>query len=103
MERRPHIIPTIVIAFLLLLAVLPLPYGYYTFLRWITCGMAAFTAYIAYQWEFKWATWIFIPLAILFNPIIPIHLTKEIWQPIDIVGAIIFGVSAFVLRKPIEG
>lgn len=102
MERRPHLIPTIVIALLLLIAILPLPYGYYTFLRWVTCGMAAFTAFIAYQWEFKWALWVFIPLAILFNPIFPIHLTKEIWQPIDIVAAVLFSVSAFVLKKPIN-
>lgn len=102
MERRPHLVPSVVIAFLLLIAILPLPYGYYTFLRWVTCGMAAFTAYITYQWGYKWALLIFIPLAILFNPIFPIHLTKEIWQPIDIACAILFGISAFVLKKPLS-
>ena len=102
MERRPHLIPSVVIAFLLLIATLPLPYGYYMFLRWVTCGMAAFTAYIGYQWETKWALYVFIPIAILFNPIFPIHLTKEIWQPIDIVVAVLFSVSAFVLKKPLS-
>lgn len=102
MARRPHLIPSLIIAVLLLIAILPLPYGYYSFLRWVTCGIAAVTSFIAYQWGFKWAPWVFIPLAILFNPILPIHLTKEIWQPIDIIAAILFSGSAFVFKKPIE-
>lgn len=102
MQRRPHLAPALLIAFLLLIATLPLPYGYYIFLRWVTCGMAAFTAFIAYQWEARWVVWLFIPIAILFNPFIPIHLTKEIWQPIDMVCAVLFGISAFILKKPLN-
>jgi len=102
MDRRPHQIPMLVITFLLLIATLPLPYGYYIFLRWATCGMAVVTAVIAYKWEVKWVMWVFIPIAILFNPLVPIHLTKEIWQPIDIICAIIFGISAFTLEKPLN-
>jgi len=97
--RRPQLMPVAAISILLLLAILPLPYGYYIFLRWVTCGMAVFTAYIAYQWGFKWAIWVFIPLAILFNPIFPIYLTKEIWQPIDIITATIFIASLSLRRK----
>jgi len=97
-QRRPYPVPAVIIAFLLLIAVLPLPYGYYIFLRWITCGMAIFTAYIAYQWEAKWAVWVFVPIAILFNPVVPIHLDKETWVIIDIIVAIIFLVSMFKVR-----
>jgi len=103
MQRRPHLAPAILIAFLLLIAILPLPYGYYIFLRWVTCGMAVFTAFLAYHWETKWVVWVFIPIAIVFNPFVPIHLTKEIWQPIDIVCAILFAISAFILKKPLNG
>ena len=103
MARRPHLIPAVVIAFLLLIGPFPLPYGYYVFLRWVTCSMAGFTAYIAYQWEAKWAIWIFILIAILFNPVIPVHLTKEIWPFVDIICATIFGIGAFTLKKPQNG
>jgi hypothetical protein len=102
MQRRPHLVPALLITFLLLIATLHLPYGYYTFLRWVTCGMGGFTAFIAYRWGAKWAVWLFIPIAILFNPFIPIYLTREIWQPIDVVCAIIFGISAFALKKPLQ-
>ncbi len=100
MGKRARIITTIIVSVLLLIAILPLPYGYYTFLRWATCSMAAYIAYVSYQRGAKWLLWIFVPIAVLFNPILPIHLSKEIWQPIDFASAIIFGVSAFVLRKP---
>jgi len=100
-QRRPHLASALVVAFLLLIATLDLPYGYYTFLRWVTCGMAAFTAFMGYQWEAKWVVWLFIPVAILFNPFVPIYLTKEIWQPIDLVCAILFGISALMLKSPL--
>lgn len=36
-----------------------------------------------------WA-WVFGIIALLFNPIIPVHLSREIWAPIDIMAALIF-------------
>ena len=30
-----------------------------------------------------------IPIAILFNPIVPIHFKREVWVPIDIVCAVL--------------
>jgi hypothetical protein len=39
-------------------------------------------------------------MAILFNPIIPIYLyDRDIWIPIDIVGAIIFIVKGLVFKN----
>lgn len=76
-------------ASLLLLAAFPLPYGYYTFSR-IT--ITAIAIYVALN-HFKRETnnfYIFIGIAILFNPLIPIHLSKEIWIPIDLILAIYF-------------
>ena len=71
------------------------PYAYYQVLRWIVCAIAAYSAYLAYQSKKVGWTWIFGIIAVLFNPIIPIHLTREIWQPIDVIVAIIFFVSLF--------
>lgn len=99
MEKRPHIIPALIVAIMLLVAILPLPYGYYTFLRWATCGVAVFIAFNAYRWGKTWATWLFGAIAVLFNPFVPIYLTKEIWQPIDVVGALLFGASIFFLKE----
>lgn len=100
MSNRPHLIPALIATGLLMGAIAPLPYGYYQMLRWVVGGIAIYMAYKSYSWEKRWATWIFGIIAVLFNPIIPIHLTREIWQPIDGVCAILFGSSILFLKEP---
>ena len=102
MKNRLHIYLAIIVAIMLLIAIAPLPYGYYQFLRWVVCGVAVFIAYSAYTWGKIWAVWLFGIVAVLFNPIIPIHLTKEIWQPIDLVCALLFSLSLIFLKAPKE-
>ncbi len=83
---------------MLLLAIADLPYGYYTFLRIIVTIVAGITAFIASEQENK--TWmiLFGAVAILFNPIIPIYLDKDTWLIIDVIVAILFGVSTFTVK-----
>jgi len=69
------------------------PYGYYQFLRWLILGIGAYSAYLSYNNEEKIWTWIFGITAVLFNPIIPFALQKEVWQVIDVIVAIIFLIS----------
>ena len=100
MGGRPHLIPALIIAVMLVVAIASLPYGYYQLLRWVTCAVAVFIAVMGYRWGKVWATWVFGLVAILFNPLWPIHLTREIWRPIDLVYAVLFITSVFVLREP---
>ena len=72
----------------LFLAVLPLPYGYYTLLRLIACAVFAWAAYVTFENKESILPWIFIVLALLFNPIIKIYLAKETWAAIDLCSAI---------------
>jgi hypothetical protein len=102
MRNRPHLIPALVVALILLGAVAPLPYVYYQFLRWIVCGVAVFVAVKTYQWGKGWATSLFAIIAVLFNPIVPIHLTKEIWMPIDLACALLFGLSILFLSSNVK-
>ena len=99
MDRRPHLVPALVVTAMLFLATAELPYGYYQILRWVVCAVTAYIAYLAYSWGRVWATWIFGFLDALFNPIIPVHLTKEIWQPIDFICAILTGFSTLLLKE----
>jgi hypothetical protein len=98
--QRPHLIPNAIAALVLIGALAPWPYGYYQLLRFVVCGVGAYVAYLAYNWQKLWATWLFGFIALLFNPLIPIHLPKETWQPIDIICAVLFAVVAFTLKKP---
>lgn len=100
--QRPHLIPTIIVALMLLGALAPWPYGYYQLLRFVTCGVGVYVAFVAYQWQKMWVVWLFGFIALLFNPLIVIHLSRELWQLIDFVCAVLFTTVAFVLKKPEE-
>jgi len=101
-EKRPHLIPGIIAALMLFGSLGQWPYGYYQLLRLVVCGVSVYIAFNAYQWHKIWAIWLFGFIAILFNPLIPIHLSRELWQTIDIVCAILFFVMAVFLKKPEE-
>lgn len=82
----------LVSALMLCIAVFPaLPYGYYMLLRVIVCGAAAYAAFKLKNNPSLGGN--FIPLiivAVLFNPFMPVILTRLIWLVIDLVGAIYF-------------
>lgn len=90
-----------IIGALLLLAILPLPYGYYTFLRLSVFLAGSFLAYKSYQSaQFGWAI-SFVSVAILFNPLIPIYLSRAEWLPIDLLCASLFFVAGYQVRNKI--
>jgi len=66
------------------------PYGYYTLLRWITCIASILVAFQAFEKNIDWAKVVFIVIAILFNPLAPIYLSRSTWVPLDIITAILF-------------
>ena len=85
----------ILAAILLLWALVDNPYGYYQFLRWVILIIAVCSAYVSYtQQKITWA-WIFGIMAVLFNPVIPLHFSRGNWQFIDVVAAVIFFISLF--------
>ena len=102
LEKRPHLIPAVIAALMLFGALGQWPYGYYQLLRFVTCAVSVYVAFMAYQWQKIWAVWLFGFIGLLFNPLIPIHLPREVWQLIDITCAFLFVVIASVLRKPKE-
>ena len=91
-------IAAVIAAVMLILALADWPYGYYIFLRWVVAVSAGLLAYSAYKLDRK--AWVIIGVGILllWNPIAPIHLTREAWAVLDIIGAVLLGSSVFLLR-----
>lgn len=75
------------------------PYGYFQFLRFVVCGTAAYAAFAEADSEKHAWLWMMIGVAVLFNPLVPVHLTRETWQPIDVAAAVFFGVFLVVRRR----
>ncbi|GAI91013.1 unnamed protein product [marine sediment metagenome] len=76
--------------FMLFGAIAEWPYGYYILLRWITCIASILVAFQAFEKNIDWAKVVFIVIAILFNPLAPIYLSRSTWIPLDIITAMLF-------------
>lgn len=85
-------------AVMLFIGAAPLPYGYYTLLRLVACGVFAFAAFVSFERKNKILPWVFCLLALLFNPIIKVHLPKEAWALVDIAAGVFLLVTAKAVR-----
>ena len=83
---------------LLLLAIAPLPYSYYIFLRWAILLSCCLHGYYALQKKRMSALVIFIVLGVLFNPFDPVYLSKGLWMFIDLLAAL----SVFIGMEDIK-
>ena len=83
----------------LLLGIFPLPYGYYTLLRLIACVVFTWAAYVTFGNKETLLPWAFIILALLFNPVIKVYLSKEIWAVIDACSAIFLLIASPKLQQ----
>ena len=88
----------------ILLFVAPLmefPYGFYTFLRILILISSAFMIYTVYMYKkgIDAIGMLFIIILILYNPIIPIHLSREIWTPINFITSGVYIWAFIKVRK----
>jgi len=79
---------------MLVVAVLPLPYGYFMFLRLVITAAAAYVAYENFNKDIPVWGIIFVGVSLLFNPFYIVHLDKALWVVIDIVIAALFFINS---------
>src|SRR5208282_1045481 len=93
--RVVWIVPTI----LLMIATLKLPDGYYTFTKIVTCGVAAILSFAGSQGNpiSQWSVLLAL-VAVLFNPVIPIHLSRPTWVFLDFGTAAAFAAHLILIR-----
>ena len=92
-------IPQAIVIPLLLLALNPEnPYGYYIFLRWVCCAVFVFLALHALTIEKNGWVWVFGVTALIYNPIIKVYGTREMWSIINIATIVLAVVSIFILK-----
>ena len=80
--------------FFIFLGILQQPYSYYDFLRIYTCMGSIYLIVdnLRHQTQNRFI-FIYLGIAILFNPIFPIYLSKDSWILIDIVSVLFLGIS----------
>lgn len=83
---------------MLLAALAPLPYGFYTLLRLVVCAASIVIAYLSFKRQPAWGVG-FIVLALLFNPFVIVGLPRDVWAPIDVAAAILFSVHYYFIGR----
>jgi hypothetical protein len=77
-------------------------YDYYTLLKWIACGVCAYTAFQAMQSKKIGWLFVFVIAAIVLNPTAPLHLKRGTWAIVDPAAAVLLLLSIAVMdiRRP---
>ena len=100
MIERDLKIPCVIVAMLSVLALAPMPYSYYMFLKIAVTACAGTISYLKFKSGGRDVlVWIFIALAMLFNPFIPLHFMKEIWMCLNIIAVLLFGFQFYTYRR----
>jgi hypothetical protein len=89
----------IILSILLIICLLEMPYGYYQFVRFAAMVGFAYFAYSASEQKKQNEVFIFIALAILFQPFIKIALGRTIWNIVDVIVGIGLIASLFKSKE----
>ena len=99
-QKRGPFVPQIIAIIMLLWALNPQnPYGYYVLLRIVLCAICVFLAFRAQEIRNNAWVWILGVTAVIYNPIIRIHLTREIWSVVNVATIIVLAITFGTLRK----
>jgi hypothetical protein len=89
----------IVLVILCLLCLADMPYGFYQLVRFFALIGFGFLAFEAYKRSEQNTTFIYLALAILFQPIFKISLGRQVWNIVDVIVAIGLVLTLFISNK----
>jgi hypothetical protein len=89
---------------LILAPLISFPYGFYTLLRIIISTTSCIIIYQSYRGAsgINEISIIFFLIFILYNPIIPVYLSREIWMPINFITSGIYLIGYLKIRKSLN-
>ncbi|WP_234110766.1 MULTISPECIES: DUF6804 family protein [Chryseobacterium] len=89
----------LILAILFFLCLLKMPYGYFQLVRFLALTGFGILAFQANQQNKQTEMFVFIALALLFQPFFKIALGREIWNMVDVIVGIGLLISLFT-KKP---
>lgn len=98
MNTKKNLALAIAVLFLFLALLDGWQYGFFTILRFVVFSSTAYVAYLAYEEQKVGWVWFMGAIAVLFNPFIPIYLTREVWVAIDSATALLLLLAIFGLK-----
>ena len=92
----------LVIAILLLLCLVDMPYGFYTLVRFASAFAFAYLSYDYFKSKKDGLGFVFAALALLFQPFFKVALGRTIWNIVDVivsVGLLYLLISTFKRKR----
>ena len=86
---------SLALAIALLVCLLPMPYGYYTLVRFVAMIVFGCLAFSFYEEEKMMLCIVFCSLALLFQPFIKIALGRTMWNVVDVVVAMMLFILCY--------
>ncbi len=75
------------------------PYGYYSVMRWIVCASCIFLAIQSHKSNNSSWTWTFGVIAGIYNPVIPVQASRELWSIVNVATIFSVSISAILLIR----
>lgn len=102
-SRRTAFIPSIIAVIALLVGLALVGSDGFTVIRYIVSIFALIVAVFAWQARQWWWLAGLVPIAVLWNPVLPIDLGQsELWFALQYVAAIVFFAAGVLIRVPDE-
>lgn len=92
----------IILAILLLLCLLKMPYGYYQLVRFLAFAGFGYLAFESNKKRDEKMMFLYIALALLFQPFLKIALGRTIWNIVDVIVAGFLLMSLFKNKNNYE-
>jgi hypothetical protein len=89
----------ILLSILLFACLLKMPYGYYQLIRILSTVTFLYLAFLEDKKGIKNNVFIFIGLAVLFQPFVKISLGREIWKLVDVIVAFFLLLNVFLKKS----
>lgn len=97
--RRTALVPAIITVIALLIGVAIIDSDGFTVIRYITSIFALIVAVFAWQAGQWWWLVGLVPIAVLWNPVLPIDLgVPELWLALQYLAAIVFIAAGVLIR-----
>ncbi len=97
--RRTALIPALIAVIALLIGVAIIDTGAFTVIRYVTSIFALIVAVFAWQARHWWWLIGLVPIAVLWNPVLPIELAMpELWLALQYLAAILFIAAGLLIR-----
>lgn len=99
MSKKSENIIKFLLSAILLICLLDMPYGFYQLVRFLGLIVFGIFAYQSNQKGNQTKMFIYIALAILFQPLFKIYLGRNLWNIVDVVVAVGLLVSMLINKK----